>query len=265
MPVIDPSRLQKQIRFCFAKQSNTELFVTAIKDLLESYSDHTYRPGELSTLPSSLQSYHVPQPLIWALRRELASLSQSHPEQALAIAKEMWEQPFREFKHLAISILENLPSEMEKELFRIAEQWVSTCIYNDLIESIAQHVMNNIRTKQPATLIDQAQKWVVDERLNVRMFGFFVLEQISVSISFSDLPLLFKIISPYLNRCPTQIYPHIVSICNNLIAKSPKEMAYLMHTAVIENPSADARKLIKSCLPAFPIEQQNDLSSLIKP
>lgn len=264
MPVIDPARLQKQIRLCFAKQSDAELFVTAIKDLLESYSDHTYRPGELSTLPSPLQSYHVPQPLIRTIIRELASLSQSHPEQALAIAKEMWEQPIHECKHLAISILENLPLEMEKELFRIAEQWVSTCIHNDLIESIAQHGMNHVRTKQPAALIDQAQKWIVDERLNVQTFGFFVLEQISLSISFSDLPLLFKIISPYLNRCPVQIFPHIVSICNNLIAKSPKEIAYLMHTALIENPSADARKLIKSCLHAFPIEQQNDLSALIK-
>lgn len=264
MPVIDPSRLQKQIRLCFAKQSNAELFVTAIKDLLETYSDHTYRPGELSTLPSSLRSYHVPQPLIRSLKSELASLSQSHPEQALTIAKYMWEQPFQECKHLAISILENLPLEIEKELFRIAEQWVSTCIHNDLIQSIAQHIINPIRTKQPASLIDQAQKWVVDERLNVRTFGFFVLEQISLSISFGDLPLLFRIISPYLKRCPAQISPHIVSICSNLIAKSPKEMAYLMHAAVIENPSADAKKLIKSCLHTFPIEQQNDLSALIK-
>lgn len=264
MPVIDPARLQEQIRFCFAKQSNAELFVTAIKDLLESYSDHTYRPGQMATLPSTLRSYHVPQPLIQALKRQLAALSQSLPEQALAIAKELWEQPYQECKFLAISTLESLPLKMDKELFRIAEQWVSTCTHNELIESIAQCVMNPIRTKQPATLIDQAQKWVVDERLNIRTFGLFVLEQISLSISFSALPLLFKIISPYLNRCPAQIYSHIVLICNNLIAKSPKEMAYLMHNAVIENPSADARKLIKSCLHTFPIELQNDLNALIK-
>jgi len=264
MPVIDPSRLQKQIQLCFARQSNVESFVTAIKDLLESYSDHTYRPGEMATLPSSLRSYHVPQPLIRVLKKELASLTQSQPEQALAIANELWEQPILECKDLAISILENLPLEMENELFRMAEQWVSTCIHNELIESIARHITNPIRTKQPATLIVQAQKWIVDERLNVRRFGFLVLEQISLSISFSDLPLLFKAISPYLNRCPAQIYPDIVSICNNLIAKSPKEMAYLMHTALVENPSADARKLIKSCLRTFPIELQNDLSALIK-
>jgi hypothetical protein len=264
MPVIDPSRLQQQIQLCFAKQSNVELFITAIKNLLESYSDHTYRPGEMVTLPSSLRSYHVPQPLIRALKRELASISQSQPEQALAIAKELWELPIQECKDLAISILENLPIEMEKELFKIAEQWVSTCVHNEFIESIAKHVTNPFRTKLPATLINQAQKWIVDERINVRRFGFFVLDQISLSISFSDLPLLFKVISPYLNRCPAQIYADIVSICNNLIAKSPKEMAYLMHTTLIENPSADVKKLIKSCLHAFPIELQKDLSALVK-
>ncbi|RCK76257.1 MAG: hypothetical protein ANABAC_0408 [Anaerolineae bacterium] len=264
MPVIDPTRLQKQIQQCFANQSDARLFVTAIKDLLESYSDHTYRPGELAKLPSSLRSYHVPQPLLRALKREFASLSQSQPPQALTIARELWEQPYQECKDLAISILENLPLEMQNELFKISEQWVSTCIQIELIDSIARDALNSIRTKQPATLIEQAQKWIVDERLNVRKFGFLVLEHLSLSISFSDLPLLFKIISPYLIRCPAQIYPHIVSICNNLIAKSPKEMAYLMHTALIENPAADARKLIKSCLQSFPKDLQNDLNSSIK-
>ena len=264
MPVIDPLRLSKQIRQCFANQSDAQLFVTAIKNLLETYADHTYRAGELVSLPSSLKSYHVPQPLTRTLKRELASLSQSQPTQALSVAEVFWDQPFQECKDLAISILENLPTEMEKEFFRTLEQWASSCTQAELIESIAKCINASVHAQQPANLIGQAQKWMLDERSTIRKLGFLVVEQLCLSISFGDLPLIFKLISPYLNRCPPQNAQDVIAICNNLIVKSPKEMAYLMRTAITENPAADAKKLIKSCIRTFPPELQSDLLTVIK-
>lgn len=264
MAVIDPLRLQKQIRQCFANPSNAQLFVSAIKNLLETYADHTYRAGERVALPSSLKSYHVPQPLIRTLKKELASLSQSQPTQALSVAEILWDQPFQECKDLAISILENLPIEMEKEYFRTLEQWASSCKQAELIENIAKCVNTSVHAQQPAALIDRAQKWMLDERFTVRKLGFLVVEHLCRSISFGDLPLLFRLISPYLNRFPPQNYQDVIAICNNLIAKSPKEMAYLMRTAITANPSADAKRLIKSCIRTFPPELQSDLLKAIK-
>ncbi|PWH16086.1 MAG: hypothetical protein D6735_00215 [Acidobacteria bacterium] len=264
MPLIDPSRLEKQIQQCFSVQSNASLFVEAIKELLDSYADHAYRPGELATLPSFLKSYHVPQPLLRTLKKELAVFCQSESVQALSIAKELWEEPYQECKELAISILEKLPLEMEAELLKTVEQWVSSCTHLELIESIAQNGLNTIRKHQTASLIERAQNWLIDERPNMRKFGFLVLQKVSDTISFSDLPLLFKVISPFLNRCPIEYYQDVVLICNALIGKSPKEMAYLMRKAITENPSADARKLMKSCLNTFPPELQTDLKAAIQ-
>lgn len=262
MPVIDPLRLQKQIEFCFSNTADAELFVKRIRELLENYSDHAYRAGELTALPSTLKSYHVPQPLLRALTKELALLSNTQPIHALKIAENLWNQPYKECKDLAIAILKNLPLVMQKDTFHIVEQWVTTCTQPELIASIAQHALETIRLQDPISLVNQAQRWITDNRDNIRKFGFFVLVQISLSISFSDLPILFKLLTPYLNRCPPQIYPEVVSICHNLIAKSPKEMAYLMRNAVDENPAADAKKLIKSCLKSFPAELQEDLQKI---
>ncbi len=264
MPVIDPARLQKQIQQCFVRQSNAKHFVNAILELLEIYSDHAYRPGELAALPSALKSFHVPQPLIRTLKRELVSICQNQPHQALSIAIELWNQPFQECKDLAISILKNVPLDSEHEIFQITENWASTCTHIELIASIAEQALSPDRFQHPASLIHQAQKWTLDERMNIRKLGFLVLEQISVSISFGDLPLLFKVISPYLNRCPPQSFEAVVSICNHLIKKSPKEMAYLMRTAILDNPIADAKKLIKACLRSFPTELQSDLQTIDK-
>ncbi|MCX8062033.1 MAG: DNA alkylation repair protein [Anaerolineales bacterium] len=263
MPVIDPLRLQKQVEHCFYNYEEPEVFLKKIKELLENYSDHAYRAGELASLPSSLKSYHVPQPLLRTLKKEFATLSGSHPIHALKIAEQLWSQPIQECKDLAISVLKHLPLEMRKETFQISEQWVTSCIHPELIVSIAQQGLETIRLQDPISLINQAQKWIIDDRHDIRKFGFFVLEQLSLSISFSDLPLLFKVITPYLHRCPPQIYQEVVSICHHLIEKSPKEMAYLMRNALNENPAADAKKLIKSCLKSFPTELQADLQSAI--
>ncbi|GAB4469236.1 MAG: hypothetical protein Kow0088_01070 [Anaerolineales bacterium] len=263
MPIIDPTRLHHQIQECFAKQNHTREFVASIKELLDLYSDRTYRPGELATLPSALKSYHVPQPLLRTLIKELARLSQSQPLLAIENANLLWEQPYHECKVLAIALLENLPVEMESKIYTIAEQWVSTCNHSELTASIAHNALKSLRLKRPASLIEQARKWILDQRHSLRKFGLMVIEEISLTISFSDLPLLFRVISPYFNRCPSQIFPEVVAICNNLIEKSPKEMAYLMRKAILDNPTADAKKLIKTCLKSFPLEMQSELMSAI--
>ncbi|MCS6907345.1 MAG: hypothetical protein RML93_05615, partial [Anaerolineales bacterium] len=143
-------------------------------------------------------------------------------------------------------------------------QWVSTSNSPKLAELIAQSALTNFQLRQPVSLLEQTQKWLRDERVPVRNFGFLVLEQVSLTISFQDFPLVLKVISPYLKRCPPQNFAAFTAICNNLITKSPKEMAHLMRTVLQENPAAQLKKLIRSCLKTFPPELQKDLLTAIQ-
>lgn len=263
MPAINPQKVKTEINQIFNTDSSSSEMVKKLHFLLDIYADRTYRPGKEAALPSTLKSFHVPKPLMRILASEIAAFSTSQPEQSMRLTDDLWQQPYVEMKQLAVAMLQSLPDEHIPFIFQTIENWVLQCKNKHMEIELSQSVLTQIHQRNPYALLLQTQKWVNSQHLSLQKFGFQILVDSIQSAPFDYLPILFKLISPFLYNCPTALRQSVVAVLKSLARRSAKETAYLLRAAYQENPYSGVSRLIKSTLDSFPPEIEQELSSLI--
>ena len=150
MPAVELDKLKIQSANLTGKISRPDIFLPMFREILDSYSNRTFRvqaaPGRLKTT----LSYHVPDKVIWQIERDLATQISVHPqEQCLDLAGKLWNSKSLEEKMLAISILGRvfaLPLEPVLDQFKL---WYSNTSDPLLLKLLATTGSHSIRERAP--------------------------------------------------------------------------------------------------------------------
>ncbi|MGB9669438.1 MAG: DNA alkylation repair protein, partial [Anaerolineales bacterium] len=238
-------------------------FILHLQRLLEDYTDHAYRPGTESVLPSLLASYHVPAPLLRELDKKLSVISKKNPQQALRLAEALWGINYSEFKLTAISILSAIPISESSSVFRLLEKWISNCKNQNLLKQIRESMIDQFLPTEPTKLMDKIQEWLKQDNLTLKKFGYQVLSQSIEKYPFDYLPAIYKIIQPSLYETSATFKNEILDIYTELTKRSPKEVAYLLRSAYQSKPHPNIKRIIRSTIAYYPPEQQVELENFL--
>ncbi len=232
MPAIQPAILRQQAVLLAEYFSEPKAFVRSLHHLLEYYSDRARRPGQSGLPPPLMPSYHVRPPVLRQVLLEIEVYVQDDPEAALRLCDTLWEEPFLEFRLLAISLLGK----------------VSVQPPGPVIERGCK----TLRSEQPDQYLEVIENWLSQTKNYSRQVGLQALVPLVQNPEFSNLPIVFRLIQPLILVISPALREDIVDIVRALTRRSPQESAYFLRQNLSHPDQKDVPFLIRKCAPDFP-------------
>jgi hypothetical protein len=265
MPAIQPARLKIQTARLAEDFSNPDVFVRSFHELLDHYSDRSYRPGQSGEPPPLLKAYNVPPPVLRHVLKELGPAILQDRSGTLDLSKRLWEEPFYEFRNLAISLVGQVTPGPPEDILKLVEAWAIPSTELRLLKALLVTGLARVRREFPQVYLRQVNQWLVSGRIFTQQLGLQALVPLLAEPGFENLPVLFRMLAPLVRSAPTPLRPDLLDIMQKLARRSPKEAAFfLRQNLALKTDNPGTAWLARQSLSSFPPEIQANLRSALR-
>jgi hypothetical protein len=259
MPAIQLARLKIQAVQLSKDFYQPAAFISKLDDLLDFYADRTHRPGRSGTPHPLLNAYNVPAPVLRQLLVELAPLVIDNPQAGLDLADGLWRRENLECRLIAASLLGLVPRESAEDVVSRVQIWLQTETERRLIEALLRQGLVSIRQDVPAKYLALLETWLSSDDLAQQEIGLLGMLPLLEDNSFTNLPVLFRLLTPYIRVAHAYLRPALLSVLDALVDRSPQETAYLLRQNLYTPDNPDTSWVIRKMLRRFPQEVQDSL------
>jgi hypothetical protein len=260
MPAIQLSRLKIQAARLAELIPTPDLFVRSLRTILEYYSDRTHRPGQSGEPPPLLPAYNVPFPVLRQILHELTAPLSKNQSQGLLICDALWAQEQYECRLLAARVLGLLPVEPLEPVYERLMVWVLEDEERVLNELLSQG-LTRWRKEAPNSYLIQLNEWMRSSSFTEQKLGLKALLPLIDDRSFTNFPVLFRLLNPMVRVAPSQIRPDLIPVLRSLAKRSPKETAFFLRQNMA---SQDTAWLTRKVLSEFSENLQQSLREEMK-
>jgi hypothetical protein len=265
MPAAELVRLRQQINLLIEVFHDPHLFLLRLRDLLELYAHHAYRPGQAVQPQPLIRSYRVSPLVIRQLTLELSKTCQEQPVLALAVVEELWADPYYETRLLACSLLGAIPlTKGGQEIGARVQAWAQPKENQHMIATLMQQGTILLRREAPDQLLHLISGWLSTSDVAQQAIGLQALSALIQDHAFENLPAAFSLLALPVQQAHARLQGNLQAVIQALIKRSPVETAYFLRQCLsISDQSATAR-LVRRCLPDFAPAQQTSLRAALQ-
>jgi hypothetical protein len=264
MPAIQPVRLKNQAIRLAQEFTQPGAFVNGFSALMEEYADHTHRYGKAGEPAPLLTSFRVPPPVYRQVWLEILPFISTTPQSALELCDTLWELPYLEHRILAADILGALPVYFQEEVINRIQLWTRAGIEDRLVDILLEHGLARLSSQSAQAVISLIEIWLSSPDKIEKQLGLRLLHALAGDPTFTDLPVLFRLLSPYLRIAPPAIRPDIITALITLIHRSAPEVAFLLRQNLTAADNPDTAWLLRQVILEFPPDLQAGLRDAIR-
>lgn len=264
MPAAELMRLRQQINQLILSFQEPENFCRLLRDLLDLYAHHSYRPGQAIQPQPLLPTYRVPPLVMRQLTLELGKTCQEQPQQALAVVATLWKETYLEPRLLAASMLGSIPVESSKEgVLGLLRAWATGSENHRLITAVMETSTQLLRREAPDRLLQLVDVWLSDPSPAQQSVGIQALIAMVNDQSFENIPAVFRLLGPAVQNVNPRLQADLQLVLQALIRRSPVETAYFLRQALSLSVGTNTARLIRRMLPEFEPAQQASLRAAL--
>jgi len=263
MPAVNPTRLRFQIDELMHNFASPSEFHRKLRDLFSLYANRSLRYGDSTEIKPLISIYNLPAPAIRQLQLDLDLRVAEDPQAALALADELWQDNYYEVKQTALYILGTVPIETPDPIIDRLNNWLSPDLDAVLLTSLFTLGTRRIQNTHPAVwerFISSFLEKGNPENLAVGIRG---LTEGLKNENFSNLPSVFRLISPIIQRPDRKNLHDLEDLIEILARKSSTETGHFLRQSLSVSDSPEAKRLVKQCLNFFPEAISQDLKKLL--
>ena len=264
MPAVDPTRLRFQIDKLMEFFQSPEEFHHHLQDLFGFYANRTLRFGDSTTRRPLIPAYNLPSPVIRQLELDLTPHITAEPEVALALADELWEDEFFEVKSIAVLILGSVPVENSKPITTRMLLWLSPDLDQTLTARLFSTGAMRLQETFPKEWESLIEAFLNHQDPDWTTLGIIGLSEGLTNPGFSNLPAVFRLISPFIQTPKRPMFRHLEQLIKNLACQSPTETAFFLKQVLAIRESKQTAQLIKQCLHHFPETIRQEVEASLK-
>ncbi len=264
MPAVELFRLRYQINGLIECFNDPLRFRSALKDLLETYSNHAYHAGQAVQPQSLLPTYRVPPLITHTLELELSKTCQELPSEALEAVQVLWEDSYLETRMLATTMLGAIPASHASEVLQKVRAWAKSTENFRMLDALFLKGTATLRRSASELLLGLIEEWLDSSRAELQTLGLRALTPLISDRSFENLPAVFTLISPLLQTAPNPLLTDILVTLKAMVNRSPTETAYILRQALNLATGPNTARLIRRCLPIFEATQQDSLRKALQ-
>jgi hypothetical protein len=259
VPNIQPTRLKLETARLAEKYRQPGEFIHELHNLLDFYADRTKRPGAVVEPPPLFDAYLPPKQVLRQIEQELFPFVSTDAEAFLKLIQALWEEPILEFRLLAITLLGQLPSNILDEHINLSNDWVQGGLEDRLSNALITQGLINIRQKDHQVYLSLVEGWITSPDGATQQIGFQALIPIIEDDSFDNLPVIFRIMTPFMRVAPPIVRPDILRVLTTLARRSPHETAFILRKNLNAPDNPDTTWLVRKLISEFPLDLQESL------
>jgi len=264
MPAVNPTRLRFQIQDLLADFNRPPVFRRRLQELFSFYANRTLKFGDIPQQRSYLPAYHLPQPVVRQLKLDLNPVTKEQPSDALALADELWLDPYLEIRQIAIYILGVTPVDQPDPILERLQGWLSpeldSTLSSDLFSTGTQYLQETF----PSDWESFIQSLLSMKEPKMIAAGIAGLSEGIKNPSFKNLPAVFRLVSPFLRQPEPDLMRELINLIEALAEYAPTETAFFLRQSLSISDSPTTAQIVKGSLSFFPVDIQEDLKSSLK-
>lgn len=265
MPAIQLARLKIQVSDLVTCFDNPSQFKRRLYNLFEFYADHSYHPGQVGSPAPLLNVYHIPQPVLKEVIKQLSPFIKNDRESALKLVDTLWGEPNLEFRETAIRILEEIDPEPADDIVQRVEKWLQPSTEQRLVQAVFAIGLARIRQEKSELYLKLVKDWLRAQDVFHKKMGLNGIHEIVNDLSYENIPLLFRTIEPLIYSGASVLRPDLLEVVHRLARRSPSETAaFLKQTLVVKTQNLNAAWIIRHSLDEFPLDLQLGLKAALR-
>lgn len=262
MPAIDLARLRKQTAQLADIFGEPAVFLRELREILEFYVNRTLRSQ--SVAPSSvLPTYRTPAVVLRQIEKELGSVAEQQPIQALELADALWDEGWLETKLLAAFLLGRIPPQEERLLARLTA-WTQAVRDPEVRAALLTTSLTRLRKETPDLFLILVKEWLHPARQRMWSNGVQALVPLISSSDFDNLPPIFEIVDPIIKASPATLQYDLQELITTLYEASPDETIYFLQQTLKGTKSPLPAIALRRMSPELPPELQSSLREMLR-
>ena len=109
MAAIDLTRLDRQIDHLAALYHDPAAFQAELHTVFSFYHRYSHRKQKETISKTFMRNYDMPDKVLPHIEARLKPLSLQHPDEALTLVDQLWQDQYYESRELATTLVGNLP------------------------------------------------------------------------------------------------------------------------------------------------------------
>jgi hypothetical protein len=260
MPAIQLERLYRQATELAEWYHQPEKFATGLRDLFEFYADRTHRRGTSGAPALAIKTYKIAQPVMRRVLHELDTPLKADPQAALPLVDALWVREIYEFRVMAIEIISRLPVSLAAPVFERIQEWSRDNREEKLLSLLAERGMAALREQDIDDFLVHVRGWCQGDNFLDRRLGLLALLPLVKDGDFTNLPLIYGILTPLLDDLPKTLRADLLPVLRPLVRRSPKETAFFLRQRLEEAAQpGEVTWMIRRLLEDFPADQRASL------
>jgi hypothetical protein len=194
---------------------------------------------------------------------ELEAPARESPQEALKLCDALWGVPYLEFRLLAISLLGKISLQPSGLVIERLNAWILSNPERRLVQAILEDGCKILRTQQPGEYFKMIEEWLNHPRVYFQQVGLQALLPQVRDPRFDNLPVIFRLIQPYILTIKPALREDIVDLMQALARRSPRETAFFLRQNLSHPDQKDVPFLIRQCASEFPEDIRRNLLNAI--
>lgn len=264
MPAVELARLKKQTDELAQYFQQPVEFTRLLIDHMEFYADRVTRPGNMVKPAPLIPRYGVPPLFMQVVEQSLQKPANESPAAALALAVELWKETYLEPRLISATLI-GLAAYHEPQT--AAELLVKFCVprENPLVqEALLQRSGVQLRQANLQVWFDLVERWVNSDVLAQQLIGFRALQGVIADREFENLPVIYRLLTSPIESTNRSTLHDLEVLITALTRRSAVETAYFLRQCFSRSNNPILARLIRKCLPEFPLEGQAHLRKVIQ-
>lgn len=246
------SRLRPQISALSSLFEHPQTYLTSLTVLLEQYRSEVEIASDGITPHSLIKKMNVPEVVISQLEISFNHLVPKFPQQAIEIAKEIWNREFLEYKRLSIQLLSRLPDdELHIYLDHLAH-WVNNETEAPIISVILETARENSDLWHHPRWIELITDWISSDEIRLKKIGLRSITDLIQKENQFPPPDLIKKIKPAFSRPGISINTELMEMIKIMASLSLNETAAFLISLGVQDPDPETKKFLRKCAQFFP-------------
>ncbi len=229
MPALQPARLKIQAAELAQLANEPAIFCHSFHKFLDYYADRTFRSGQVGEPPPLLRAYHVPQPVLRAVEKEMSPFAGDNHDAALELADALWLEDYLEFRLLAASVIGQVSPQPVVSMIQRIEIWAKPNTEEILLKALIKSGMRRLLSEHPDLYLQQIEVWFSSDKIHINRLGLKAIPSLLDSNEFEDYPMLFTQLSKIIRGDVKPLKSEILTAIKILASHSPAETAYFLN------------------------------------
>ena len=255
MPPIDLARLRARTSTLAERFDDPAATASAVRHLLDDYSDRTHRPSPRVASRSLGYSFKVAAPVLRAMMAALRGPAEANPPAALAAADQLWQNGSREERRIAAELLGQVASQHPAQALALIEDWMLRIESAETADALAEHGLAPLMRSDSARYLAEAQRWVTFPHKWVRRFALAALMALVKDKQWDNVPGALAVVRLAMADPDGDVRREAVAVLEGLAPKSPAEIGqFLREQAARTNSNTGA--IVRAAMGALAPEEQ---------